>query len=74
MATSVQNIPDTECIGTSLQKINDNFSYLNQQIATNATNIASLSSFVAPIGTTVSLSSNFVYCVHCDNNDSTMTN
>ena len=74
MATSVQNIPDTECIGTSLQKINDNFSYLNQQIATNATNIASLSSFVAPIGTTVSLSSNFVYCVHCDNTDSTMTN
>jgi len=71
MANTIYVIPDTECIGTSLQHINDNFNLLNQQITTDTTNIATLSSYVAPIGTTVSLSSNFVYTVHCDGTDTT---
>jgi hypothetical protein len=66
MATSIQNIPDYECIGTSLQKINDNFSYLDQQITNDTTLINSLSSYTSIIGTTVSLSSNFVYSVYTD--------
>jgi len=73
MAT-VTTIQETECIGTSLTTINNNFNNLNQEITTDTTNIATLSSYIAPIGTTVSLSSNFVYTVHCDGTDSTMTN
>jgi hypothetical protein len=71
MANTIYVIPDTECIGTSLQHINDNFNLLNQQITTDTTNIATLSGYVVPIGTTVSLSSNFVYTVHCDGTDTT---
>ena len=61
MAT-ITTIQETECIGTSLKTINDNFSNLNQEIINDTTNIATLSSYIAPIGTTVSLSSN--YCIN----------
>ena len=67
MAT-ITTIQETECIGTSLKTINDNFSNLNQEIINDTTNIATLSSYIAPIGTTVSLSSNFVYSIYADNN------
>ena len=66
MAT-ITTIQETECIGTSLKTINTNFSNLNQEIVNDTTNIATLSSYVAPIGTTVSLSSNFVYSIYADN-------
>jgi hypothetical protein len=68
MAT-ITIIPDTECIGTSLKTINDNFSNLNQEITTDTTNIATLSGYITPIGTTAKLTTNFVYSVKCDGTD-----
>jgi archaellum component FlaG (FlaF/FlaG flagellin family) len=66
MAT-ITTIQETECIGSSLKTINTNFSNLNQEITDDTTRINTLSSFVSNIGTTVSLSSNFVYSIYADN-------
>jgi hypothetical protein len=65
-ASAIYVIPETQCIGTSLQYINSNFALLNQQIANDSTAINTLSAEIANIGYTTLSASNFVYSIYSD--------